>query len=315
MVLGVSILTFGTSLILFVPETLHMRIQASGPTTLTPDLATDHSASNTKIDSSTFVSAARSQAINSLRRLHESASVLHSLPILLLLTTFVMQPVNICAVELSPRYVSKRFSWTLRQAGFLLSLRAFVNIVLLIGVLPLVSRILTQWFNLASKAKDLFLAQISVIFLIIGSTLIAASPTISLSIAGLVVWTLGTGFVPLCRSIITTLVDQQHIGRLYAAIAFVQVVAQLAAGPTLAASFSLGLKLRGPWVGLPYYLVAVMSLLAGVGLWTFRLLKDRKPDGEERLYPSGRSDDVEREPLSRETEVDNTHRKGNTNAA
>ena len=100
---------------------------------------------------------------------------------------------------------------------------------------------------------------------------------------GLIVWTLGTGFGALTRALITTLVDKEHVGRLYAAIAVVESSSALAAGPTLAALYSLGLKLKGPWVGLPFFCLAVITFVSGLGVWCFGFLK-KKQDIEEMPY-------------------------------
>jgi hypothetical protein len=184
------------------------------------------------------------------------------------------------ALGLSIRYVSNRFHWTLRKTAFLLSLRAGINIVLLLVILPSISYLLISKLHYTSKTKDLFLARSSIIFLTIGSLLIASSPTISLTILGLSVWTLGTGFSSLTRSLITTLVDQQHVGRLYAAIAVVETVGGLIAGPTLAALYALGLKWKGDWVGLPYFLLAGISLIGALGVWSFGCVGRRERRGE-----------------------------------
>ncbi len=75
--------------------------------------------------------------------------------------------------------------------------------------------------------------------------------------------------MPLTRSLITTFVDSHHVGRLYAAIAVVETVGALAAGPSLAALYTLGLRMKGPWVGLPFFCLAVITAIAGVGVWAF----------------------------------------------
>jgi hypothetical protein len=93
----------------------------------------------------------------------------------------------------------------------------------------------------------------------------------------MMVWTLGTGFGSLARSLITTFVDKEHVARLYAAVAVVESCAALAAGPTLPALYSLGLKLKGPWVGLPFFCLAVISFVSGLGVWCFGLLQQRQP--------------------------------------
>lgn len=97
----------------------------------------------------------------------------------------------------------------------------------------------------------------------------AASGTIGLTIFGLIVTTLGTGYSAFARSLITTLVDQQHVGRLFAAVSAVDTLGSLAAGPSLNALYSVGLKKGGSWIGLPFYCVAIICSIAGVGVWSF----------------------------------------------
>lgn len=126
--------------------------------------------------------------------------------------------------------------------------------------------------------------------LVIGALIFAASPTIGLTIFGLIIYTLGEGFVALTRALITTLVDKEHIARLYAAIAVVEVTSALAAGPALAALWAVGLKYKGPWIGLPYYAIAIICFIAGLGVWCFGFLT-RKQE-EEMPYGDEDRDDV-----------------------
>jgi MFS family permease len=283
LLLGFGILALGAfSFALIIPETLHLRRQVTGSPMLTADLASDRSTSRNgrKHVKPSFFTAIKTKASESLKKLHGATSVLHSLPILLLLASFVVAPFSKHALGLSIRYVSNRFHWTLRKTAFLLSLRAGINIVLLLVILPSISYLLISKLHYTSKTKDLFLARFSIIFLTIGSLLIASSPTTSLTILGLSVWTLGTGFSSLTRSLITTLVDQQHVGRLYAVIAVVETVGGLIAGPTLAALYALGLKWKGGWVGLPYFLLAGISLIGALGVWSFGCVGRREKRGD-----------------------------------
>lgn len=80
------------------------------------------------------------------------------------------------------------------------------------------------------------------------------------------------------RSLITTLVDKEHIARLYAAIAIVEILSSLAAGPSIAALYAAGLKLKGPWLTLSFYVLASLCFVSGLGVWCLGLL--RKPQEE-----------------------------------
>lgn len=263
-------------MIFFVPETLHLRPQTIASAPLTSDSASEQMPSNGKINDSSFFAAVKSQAMSTVKELGHSMAILHSLPIFLLLLAFISPPFGLLAIGLLLRYISRRFNWKLSDAGFLLSLRAFVNIILLLIIIPVFSHALVKYFHLSSRAKDLLIARGSVIILIAGSLFIAASPSIGFTILGIIVWTLGTGFIAHVRSVITTLVDQQHIGRLYAAVSVVETTAMLIAGPLLGVLYTWGLKWKGPWVGLPFYCLAGITLISSVGVFTFSYFEEKK---------------------------------------
>ncbi len=290
LIVGISTWIFGAALMIFIPETLHMRPRATDSASLTPDTASERSISINEVDKPNFFASVTSQAANSLKQIYGSLSVLHSLPILLLLLSFITQSFTRQSVDLSVRYVSNRFHWKLREAGYLLSLRAFVNFVLLLALLPGLSRYLVKHLHFSSTGKDLLLARISVIVLVLGALLIAISPTIILTIIGLVIFSLGTGTTALTRSLVTSLVDQEHVGRLYAAIGLVETVGNLSAGPTLAALYTWGLQLQGPWVGLPFFALAVICSVGAIGIWSFGCLTRKHPS--DRL-PSGEEEDID----------------------
>ncbi len=282
LIMGLSGFLIGPGLLIFVPETLHLRPRQTESATLTPDNASERSVSTIdETDQQGFFTTIIKQASNSLKESYGSLYVLHSLPILLLLIPFLMQPLIAQSVSLSIRYVSNRFHWKLRQASFLLSLRAFINFALLLALLPGLSWYLIKRLHFSATEKDLFLVRFSIIILVVGALLIGISPTIVGTIIGMIIFTLGTGTVALTRSLITSLVDQEHVGRLYAAIGLVETCGALAAGPMLAGLYTLGLQLQGPWVGLPFLAVAVICSVGGVGIWGFGFrLKERDEDRE-----------------------------------
>jgi len=281
LLIGQVFVGLGPALFIFVPETLHLRLRATESATLTPDDASELSVSS-EADKPAFFSAAISQAANSLKEVYGSLSVLHSLPILLLLLAFLIQPFVRQSIELSVRYISNRFDWDLKDVGYLLSLRALVNFLLLLALLPSLSYYLIRHLHFSSKEKDLVLARLSVVFLILGALLIGSSPSIVGTIIGNIVFTLGTGTNPLTRSLITSLVDQEHVGRLYAAIGVVEIFGSLTASPILLALYTLGLRLKGPWVGLPFFALALICFIGAIGIWTFGYLpKDKLPSSEE----------------------------------
>lgn len=288
LLLGAGTVLFGTALVPFIPETLHLRAHTTSTGDVTPDSLSECSI---KLDDSTFYTATKSQILDAVRRLAGSASIIRSPRIALLLMTFIVAPFSNQSVDLSVRYVSNRFNWTLASAGYLISLRALVNIILFIGILPSLSHFFTTRLNKTAYHKDLLLAKFSILVLVVGAFVIAGSNTIGLTVVGLMIWTLGTGFVSLIRALITALVDQEHIGRLNSVVAIVESGGELIAGPLLATVYTIGLELQGAWVGLPFFLLSGVCLIGIVGIWTFGFVGRR--EGEKGVG-YGFEEEVER---------------------
>lgn len=240
----------------FVPETVRQKPNSDSRDT------TINSEESPK--SLTVLSKLKSDFIANIDALRRTASI----SLVLLLLTFLIQLQGQPAVDLTQRYISKRFSWTIAQTGPLISLRALINLILFLAILPLVSHILTSptknryvpqalRFNLSTQAKDLLLARLSIILQIVGVSFVGLSAfrspagsddgetafPILLAIMGLIVFTFGTGFSALCRSLITALVDEQHVARLYSIIAVVETIGSLIMAPMLAGLYAWGLRL------------------------------------------------------------------------
>jgi hypothetical protein len=58
------------------------------------------------------------------------------------------------------------------------------------------------------------------------------------------------------------------VALLYTTISLIDPIGGLAGGPLLAASFSAGLKIGGPFTGLPFLFAAGIYFLTGSGIWS-----------------------------------------------
>jgi predicted membrane channel-forming protein YqfA (hemolysin III family) len=63
------------------------------------------------------------------------------------------------------------------------------------------------------------------------------------------------------------MVEPTNLTSLYTAIAIMDTIGGIIAGPLLALTFNAGLKLGGQWIGLPFLIVSVFFL--GVGCVIF----------------------------------------------
>lgn len=282
-------LFIGGFCLVFLPETLHLH-PVNGTTTpidLESESASIASIEQpSKINNENFWARSLSFARGQKEKFYAATEVLHSSSVVALIFTLLPVTITGIAIELSTRYISKRYSWTLANAGFLLSLRSAIHLALLVAVLPGISYLLTKKptansllrrfeLGLTDHAKDLFLARVSFILLIGGLVFFALAPTIGVAIAAVVILTLGMGYSQLCRSLITNMVDQKHVGRLYSIIAVLQTLGAVAGSPTLAVLFSAGIKRArqthsSVWEGLPFLATATLVLICSSGLWYIR---------------------------------------------
>ncbi|PYI01240.1 adenylate cyclase [Aspergillus sclerotiicarbonarius CBS 121057] len=163
-------------------------------------------------------------------------------------------------------FAANRFHWTIAQASFLISVRGFTNLLLLVVILPILSRWLLRRWGMTPLSKDTGLALTSSACLGVGCLLIAVSIHPAGAVTGLVVFALGSAMHLLARRIITSLVDAHHLGTLYTAIAVMQGIGVVVAGPTMAMAYGWGLAQGGVWTGAPFLLVGGLYGAAGLAI-------------------------------------------------
>jgi hypothetical protein len=187
------------------------------------------------------------------------------------LITFFFNAVVISSVALILQYVSVRYNWTISEAGFLLSLRAGISIILFTVVLPLLTRLLLMHGQFSGLNKDLLLAKGSIILLAVGYIALALAPSASSAMCGVILTALGTGFPSLMRSLVTSIIEPQRVVQLYALITMFEMLGYLVSGPVLAALFKIGLALAGWGVGLPFLVSGGLMAVGAVLVFTMRL--------------------------------------------
>ncbi|KAH0603176.1 uncharacterized protein H6S33_008180 [Morchella sextelata] len=197
----------------------------------------------------------------------------------LLVLTFLVATIGRQALEMLLQYVSKRYSWPLATANMLFSLRAGINLLLLLLLLPFLGTALLSRFGYTSAAKDLLIARVSIALMAAGFGVIGVSPGAAGMVLGLGVYTLGSGFGAAARSLVTGMVRREEVGRLYTAIAVADMVGGLVAGPALSWCFAVGMAWGGVLVGLPFIVAAGLFVAVGGVVMGVRI---REGEGEAR---------------------------------
>ncbi|KXJ91389.1 major facilitator superfamily domain-containing protein [Microdochium bolleyi] len=130
--------------------------------------------------------------------------------------------------------------------------------------------------------RDLVLAKLSFLLLLLGSVTLALAPTLAIFILGLALLALGTGYASLTRSLMALYVpDPAHTSRLFSVTGMVETLGGVYASPLLSALFALGMRLGGGWIGLPWLGVAGFMALCIALLMAIRLPGDEGSGGHE----------------------------------
>ncbi|POR39544.1 Uncharacterized protein TPAR_00264 [Tolypocladium paradoxum] len=271
------LIPLGAAVILFIPETL--QVQKHDP-------ERHHQPAHTTCAQTQTSLLARGAAYlrNCLSRLGRALSIIKSPSALFVLLTFISaSPVSLGAGTFIVQYVSKRFGWSFADAAYLRSVKGISDMIVLLIALPALSLLLmspSMPFRLSPLRKDLILARLSMLLMTCG-TLLMAGGTVQVVIAGQLIITLGDGFISLCRSVMTSFVDNQHASTLYTLISIVETVGSCAAGPALAWLFSTGMKLGNGWEGLPYVGISALCALMTLLLLFVRVAAEARRTGAQ----------------------------------
>jgi MFS family permease len=273
-VLGLVILTAGIPLAAFLlPETLPEPSGRNQSRTVEEEDAEE--------DSSDVSFSAR------LRVLFSATRFVTQRNILLALAMFLASSLSRQSTSLLLQYSSTRYGWSIPQASLFLTVRGFVTLAVYLVLMLALSGILTATTGLSAIQKDRRMAQLSGIFSGAGLGMVALAAVPAWYVAGLVISALGAGFIVFARSLATQLVTPEQRSTLYAAVAVVQSVGALVAGPLLADLFRAGLTLGRDEMGLPFLFA---GLLVGSAVGAVSAVRER-----ENLPDEG--DDAKRQAL------------------
>ena len=259
-----------TLLYLVCPETLDFQKDSSSAnevhlTSLAAEDATQFSTRN-----ETLTGRAR----HGLLRLKQaSAFVLDDWRVPALIAPFILHMLVGTIGALLLQYLSKRYGLTFSDATLLMTIRSGVIVLLLFVILPYLSTMIMQKFQLSGPRKDLYLVRASLAFLVIGWVFVGFSPNIPIVALSLAISALGQGFALLLRSFLTSLVPAHHIARVYSIVSIVDTAGMMVGSPLLAGLFKRGLALGGAWIGLPFYFTALIGFMFLILLLVIRLRK------------------------------------------
>jgi MFS family permease len=267
---GTLLIIISTLVYLMCPETIDFQKDSSSISEVhLTSLATDE-ATQTSTRNQTITGRTR----HSLIKLKQaSAFLLDDWRVPALILPFILHMLVGTIGALLLQYLSKRYGLTFSDATLLMTIRSGVIVLLLFVILPYLSTMIMQKFQLSGPRKDLYLVRVSLVFIVVGWMLVGFSPNIPVVAISLAISALGQGFPLLLRSFLTSLVPAHHIARVYSIVSIVDTAGMMVGSPLLAGLFKRGLALGGVWIGLPFYFTALVGVMFLLLLLVIRLQK------------------------------------------
>ncbi|ORY70383.1 uncharacterized protein BCR38DRAFT_421885 [Pseudomassariella vexata] len=204
---------------------------------------------------------------------------------ILVATGFMSAPIISCTMQFLTLFASKWYHIRLADTGYILTCYGIFHVVVVLTVIPWITTLVVQpttprLFRIDEKRRDLVLARWSFLSFILGTLIIGLSPSLTGMIVGLLIMSLGSGQGSLIRSTTALYVDPEHRSRLYTLSAMVEQSSSIYSDPMLAGLFTLGMRMDGGWIGLPYFGVSVLCLLSYSILGFVRVPNDATDDVE-----------------------------------
>lgn len=290
--LGAGLLSLCSIAVLFLPETFKSAVERPQPE---EEGAEDNSGAR-------HHHARLSQLV---KRFKDSVSILNSPSlILLLIASLVTSSYVESTSTFMVQFISRRYQMKLEQGGYVQSFYGVAQAIQSLIILPwlckfvmrgssggsssLSSSSLTSIFRPAdTHHRDFLFLCGSTFFIILGSLVLGLAPSLAMFITGLVIFALGTGCGSLIRTMLSLYVDPEHRSRLFGIVSMVEIIGSIYARPMLAALFSLGMKLGGPWIGFPFYGVTVLFAIIAVLFIFVRVpQKSDDPSSAEGIHAS-----------------------------
>jgi len=153
-------------------------------------------------------------------------------------------------------YVPERYHWSFAKAGYLWSLGAGVQLLLLIFLLPFTGHVLLKYLHFSSHDKDRIFVLASSAVMAIGALCLGLAPEIGPAIIGIILMSFGAGLLALVRSLVTLHVSSENISVVYATMSMMIVVTAAVGGPLFNETYAAGLGLGKMWYGLPFLMAA-----------------------------------------------------------
>ncbi|KAF2673543.1 hypothetical protein BT63DRAFT_159691 [Microthyrium microscopicum] len=180
----------------------------------------------------------------------------------LLLSVFFLASLASSNTPLLAQYISKRYGWTLSDAGYLLSVKAVINVILLTIVVPTSIRYLSKQTT-EGTTTNIIGAAASISFSVLGAALVGLSVKTWQLLPSLILYAAGSALPVFTMSLVRspTIADsnQEAHANDYSIVMILRTLGTCLGLPLMTVAWSQGIHFGGSAMGLPYYLSGTRS--------------------------------------------------------
>lgn len=172
------------------------------------------------------------------------------------------------------QYSNTKFSLPYSKANLLLSLFQGAQGVVVLLILPLITRFIAERRGWAAWSRDRLYAITSIGLTALGLLVIGNAPSIAVEISGLLLVALGSCTSGLLMSLQGGVARRNQVSAAYSSTLMLSMVFRTTSGPTLSALLVKGMELGWKWMGLPF---TAMALLMGTVMLASTFIRRQKP--------------------------------------
>jgi len=209
--------------------------------------------------------------VERLQLLH-SIVVAHSRNFSLLLVSFVLTSLASSDTKLLPQYISKRYHWLFSSTGYLLSIKAVVNFVLLALVIPwILGRRRTSPSSadeLSHTKMNLYYANLCLTVSVLGALAIAVASSVWILVPALLLYALGSALPVFTLSLLKSPAispPTESTGKetqTFSIVMLVKTSGSLLGAPLMATLWAKGISMGGAALGMPYFVSSACYAMA-----------------------------------------------------
>ncbi|KAF2109302.1 hypothetical protein BDV96DRAFT_244721 [Lophiotrema nucula] len=184
----------------------------------------------------------------------------------ILLISFFLTALASSDTKLLVQYISKRYEWTFAQAGYMLSIKASVNIVILAFVVPRIiqASISSRTVHGSEVRLNYLGAEASILISIVGVLFIALAAKIWMLLAALIIYALGSALpvftMSLVKSPLIAFPDSDIQD--FSIVMLTKTLGSLVGAPLMTVLWVQAMKAGGLGLGLPYFVSSSIYALA-----------------------------------------------------